>query len=113
MLRIAAGLHNVDREAVLAQGGEDVDAAGFHSWPGLVGMAAALVEGAFVAQAARTLAETERLVVAGEKQLALQRRLDSFRDWYNDRVHQGIGGRTPGSAWSGRPGGSSAAMQGP
>jgi len=32
---------------------------------------------------------------------AIQRRLDAFGEWYNERPHQGLGGRTPNQAWKG------------
>jgi len=40
---------------------------------------------------------------AGRTSIArsMQRRLDVFRDYYNDRVHQGIGGLTPNQKWDG------------
>jgi hypothetical protein len=32
---------------------------------------------------------------------AMQRRLDAFCEYYNDRVHQGIDGLTPNQKWDG------------
>ena len=32
---------------------------------------------------------------------AIQRRLDIFAAWYNERPHQGLAGRTPNQAWDG------------
>jgi len=32
---------------------------------------------------------------------SMQRRLDVFREFFNDRPHQGLGGRTPNQAWNG------------
>jgi transposase InsO family protein len=32
---------------------------------------------------------------------AIQRRLDAFKDWYNERPHQGLAGLTPDQAWAG------------
>jgi hypothetical protein len=32
---------------------------------------------------------------------SMQRRLNTFRDYYNDRVHQGISGLTPNQKWDG------------
>ena len=32
---------------------------------------------------------------------AIQRRLDIFAAWYNERPHQSLGGRTPNQAWTG------------
>ena len=32
---------------------------------------------------------------------AIQRRLEVFKDWFNERPHQSLAGRTPNQAWSG------------
>ena len=59
-----------DGEAVSSGGGVDVNAGGLHRGASLVGMEAVL-QVAFVAEAARAAAESEGLVVAGEEGLSL------------------------------------------
>jgi len=50
----------------------------------------------------RTLRAWWRLVLTGLRQRGIQRRVDDFKDWFNEaRPHTALGGLTPQEAWDG------------
>jgi hypothetical protein len=54
-------------------------------------------------RAFRTFRIWWRLVLVGTTLRNLQRRVDSYRLWYNqERPHSAVGGRTPEDAWAGK-----------
>ena len=51
----------------------------------------------------RTLRVWWRLVLTGLTKRSIQRRMDDFKDWFNEiRPHSALGGLTPQEAWEGR-----------
>jgi hypothetical protein len=48
----------------------------------------------------RTFKLWQRLTLFAWKTTRLQRKLDVYREWYNDRPMWVLNGRTPGEAWS-------------
>ena len=49
MLGVFVGFYHIDSESVFTRCREDIDAAGFHCWPGFVWVPASFVEGTGVA----------------------------------------------------------------
>jgi hypothetical protein len=46
------------------------------------------------------MSHSVRLVLTGLSPRSIQRRLDTYRHWYNEcRPHSALGGRTPEEAW--------------
>jgi len=56
-----------------------------------------------IERAFRTLRVWWRLVLTGLTKRSIQRRMDDFKDWFNQvRPHSALGGLTPQEAWEGR-----------
>lgn len=71
MLGIFVGFDHVDGEAVFANCGENIDAAGFHCWPGFIWVPASFFEGAGVAEAAGSGPQAKSLIISRKECLPL------------------------------------------